>query len=303
MQEPLAWDDLRLVLAIRRGGGLSGAARELGRNHATVFRRLGAVEARLGVRLFDRARSGYVPTHAGVAAADLALRMEEEIAELRRGLEGQDQRPEGLVRLATIDALAFLVGRCQPELRAANPGVTLELLVSGTPSDLARREADLAFRALRPEARQPSGLFGRRVGAMTYAAYGARGAFAPDRPLADLPWVAPSADMAHTPTAAWMAARVAEARVAARANSLLAIGELVRAGTGVGLLPCFLGDRDPGLERLGNGAVTMTLDLWMLTHEDLRGVARIRATLTALAAAVAARRSLLEGEGRGPEPA
>lgn len=99
----LAWDDLRFVLAVGRGGSLSGAARALRVNHSTVFRRINQLEERLGVRLFDRLPDGYAPTPAGEALIGLGGRVDEDVVALERRLAGEDLRPSGIVRVTTTD--------------------------------------------------------------------------------------------------------------------------------------------------------------------------------------------------------
>ncbi|WP_222949867.1 helix-turn-helix domain-containing protein [Sphingomonas sediminicola] len=91
----MTYSDLVPVLAIGRAGSLAGAARDLNVDHSTIFRRLAAIEQRLGVRLFDRSRTGYKPTSAGQAMLELAARFEADIVELELGLVGQDARPAG----------------------------------------------------------------------------------------------------------------------------------------------------------------------------------------------------------------
>ena len=86
MHSALEWDDLRYVLAVGRSGSLSGAARTLRVNHSTVFRRIGAIEQKLGVRLFDRRRDGYVPTAPGEAAVRMAEQLETDLVALERRL-------------------------------------------------------------------------------------------------------------------------------------------------------------------------------------------------------------------------
>src|SRR5690606_12524930 len=114
------WDDLRVFLAVARAGSLSGAARSLGVNHSTVFRRIGAFELALEVRLFDRLPGGYVLTAAGEEMRESALRVEAEIAALGRKVVGQDLRLSGTVRIATIDMLAvWLLPRHLAAFRAA----------------------------------------------------------------------------------------------------------------------------------------------------------------------------------------
>jgi len=100
------WDDLRLFLAVAREGSLSGAARVLGITHSTVFRRIGAFEERLGVRLFERLPHGYALTPAGEEMRDSVSRIEEEIAALALKVAGQDRRPSGEIRITTTDLLA-----------------------------------------------------------------------------------------------------------------------------------------------------------------------------------------------------
>jgi DNA-binding transcriptional LysR family regulator len=101
MHTSLEWNDLRVVLAIAREGSLSGAARSLGVRQSTVFRRLGAIEQKLGVRLFERFRDGYSPTSAGKVAATVAARVAEDVLSFERWLSGQHLRhrePSGLLQ-------------------------------------------------------------------------------------------------------------------------------------------------------------------------------------------------------------
>ena len=102
-------DDLRLLVALAEAGSLAGAARAIRVNHASAWRRLGALEGRLGVRLFERGRDGYEPTAAGEAAIVEAERTLGGLAKLERRLAGQDIRPTGMVRLTTTDTLLDLV--------------------------------------------------------------------------------------------------------------------------------------------------------------------------------------------------
>ena len=101
----LAWDDFRLVKTIAETHGLAGAAERLGVNHSTVFRRLGHLEESLGVKLFERHRTGYALTAAGEEMTALAERMEEDVATFARKLAGQVVSPAGELRITTNDTL------------------------------------------------------------------------------------------------------------------------------------------------------------------------------------------------------
>ncbi len=296
-QNPIDWDDLKLALAVARGAGLSGAGKLLGINHATVFRRLNALEQGLGTRLFERFRDGYTATAAGERVVAMAERVEAEVIDASRALSGQDVRPEGPVRITTTDALTPLLGLCMPAVSAANPLIVLELIIANAMVSLGRRDADLALRATQAP---PEELFGRKVGSFAYGIYAAR-PVSPKADLATLPWVAPDETVSHTPSARWMRAHMKAAPVAGRGNSLLAILEMARAGIGLALLPCLLADPVPSLVRIGT-ETPMDLALWLLTHNDLKNVARVRATMTVLADAIAAQQPLLSGTARRPKP-
>jgi molybdate transport repressor ModE-like protein len=174
-EQEIPWDDLRTILAIARAGSLSGAARELKVSHATVFRRLGHIEERLGVKLFERGRGGYAPSPAGEEIADAATRIEAEVIGVERRVIGRDLRPAGTVRVATTDTL--LIGLLSPvfaAFREAYPDIALEVSVSNAVVNLSRREADVA---IRPTTAPPEHLIGRRLVTIEQAVYGRAGDF------------------------------------------------------------------------------------------------------------------------------
>ncbi|WP_374641410.1 LysR family transcriptional regulator [Tabrizicola sp.] len=282
------WDDLRLFLAVARAGSLSGAARVLGVTHSTVFRRIGAFEQRLGVRLFDRLQGGYDLTAAGEEMRESVLRIEEEIAALALRVTGQDQRPTGTIRITATDFLAqALLPAHVAAFRAERPGIEVETIVSDTVLDLTRREADIALRIGNPG---QEALVGRRIGQLAFAVYAARGR-ADDPATGD--WVGYGAS--HGPLSRAMARWWPGMRQVYRTNSITAAQAAARAGIGMAALPCVLADRDPGLVRLCSLPEPFALDLWLLTHEDLRHTARIRMFLDFMGAAVQAEADLLEG--------
>lgn len=294
-----AWDDLRVFLAIARGGSLAAAARTLGVNHSTVFRRLNAFETAVGARLFDRRPEGYGVTAEGAEMLVRATRIEEEVLALDRELSGRDSRLEGTVRVTTTDTVAL--GLLPPHLarfRQAQPGIEIELAVSNQMYNLSRREADVAIRP----AKAPEGaMVGRRLAGIALAAYGARsyldGAKTPRvfEDLADHALVGPDESLSNTAAARWLRAHAPGAAIGCRCDSFMAQFHAVRAGVGLGLLPCFLADPEPALVRLPLPAPELETGLWLLTHEDLRRTARIRAVLDFLAEALGAERDLLEG--------
>ncbi|MBM3549192.1 MAG: LysR family transcriptional regulator [Alphaproteobacteria bacterium] len=292
----MEWDDLRIALAIARSGGLAGAARTLGVNHATVWRRLKALEAQLDTRLFERRPEGYVPTAAGDELRRAAEAMEEAADGLDRRLSGRDARLTGTVRLSTLDPVAInLVPPHLARFRDLHPGILIELTVGTALANLTRRDADIVLRA----AVAPSEtLVGRRLADVTMAAYAAPSYLARSKAGADWAkhdWIAPDEIFAHTSFYKFIA-RESGGRIAMRADSEPALAAIAAAGIGATLLPCFTGDADPRLVRLAPPIPELTHGLWLLTHEDLRGSARIRAVLDFLASAIRSERARLAGE-------
>jgi len=300
MQNAGDWNDLRSFLAIAREGSLQGAARALGVNHSTVFRRLNALEARLGVRLFDRSPRGYGLTAAGEQMVRSAERVEDEILGLERRLLGGDVRLAGSLRVTTTDTLVH--GVLGPHLRAfqaAYPGIELELITGNAFFDLSKREADVA---LRPSRHPGDAMVGRRLAALAVALYAARDYLAargrpasPDE-LADHALITGDVSLAHLPATRWLARHVPTAGSVLRCNSWLSQLAAARAGLGLAALPCFLGDRAPELVRVLPPDPALAGELWLLTHPDLRRTARVRAFMETIARGIRRERALLEGE-------
>lgn len=306
MNRTLAWNDLQVALAIAEAGTLSGAGRRLGLSHATVFRRLGDIERRLGARLFERARTGYTPTPAGEEVAAAARRVEGEVLTAERRVAGRDLRPSGTVRVTTTDTL--LAGLLSPMLvafRTSYPDIRLEVAVSNQLFSLSRREADVA---IRPSSAPPETLVGRRVATIAQAVYVARERIAPDAAPRDtevrewggrewdtLEWIAPDEGMAYRALETWMAEQGLSAHCRHWVDSLFGMYAAARDGGGAAVLPCYLGDGDPRLVRAGAPIPALATELWLLTHPDLRRVARIRAFMDFLAAALATAGARLAG--------
>lgn len=287
MQGLLAPDELHLVREIGRTGTLAAAARAVGVDHSSAYRRLGAIERRLGVRLFERARDGYAPTTAGELAIATAGRVLEELATLDRQLAGRDLLPRGTVRVTLPDTLLDIVVPIVAKFAAAYPEIAIELATANAFFALAKRDADVALRAA---ATPPDGLVARRICGIATALY-ASAAADPDAS----PFVAPDDTLAHLASARWIAAHVAPERVVLRANSLNALRLAAGVGLGIAALPCFVGDGDVRLVRCTKPIKEMASSLWLLTHPDLRRTARIRAFVEFAALELAQHKAAFEG--------
>ena len=304
MQVDLAdWNDLRLLLAIDRARGLTGAAKPLGINHSTVFRRLQSIEARLGIALFERLPGGvYVPTEGGVRAIAAAERIEGEVLGLARDIAGRDTRLGGRLRVTSSETLAYrLLTRHIARFRRKHPGVVVELVIDNRVLSLTRREADIALRPMRP---RESNLWGRKLADVAWAVYGARtlleesGPLPSTNALREQPMIGWEEDVSGIAAADWLTAAVPESAFVFRTSSL--VNQLVAACAGIGLaaLPCYLGDPEPLLMRaLPLPLHDLRSELWIVTHRDLRKTARVRAFFDVIADGIGADRELIEAVG------
>ena len=286
------WDDLKVVLTLSRTGTLAGAARELRVDATTVGRRLAAIEAVLSARLFDRLTSGYVATEAGHRAIRRAEEVERATQSLQNEIEGTDQRIDGRVRLTGLDAIFdHLIIPRLPRLLDRYPGLEITFSSNSDFVDLSRREADIALRSREP--RHPDSV-GRRLGLLAQAAYAAKTLPPGTRPAL----IGPPSEFEGSDFARVLAESFLTGTIVARASSESHILALVKAGVGIGVLDCFVGDRDPDLQRvLPNPVWTQTA--WAETHLAMAKAPRIRVVLDFLQEMFAAEETLLSGKWRG----
>lgn len=295
------WNDLKLVLAVRRAESLVAGAKALGVNHSTAYRRLGALEEKLGARLFERLPGGvYAATPAGERIAATAERIETETDALDREVMGGDKRLTGTLRVTSSETLAYSVLTAElARFREAHSGIVVELVVDNRILSLSRREADIALRVTRP--REPD-LFGRKLADIAWTVYAnpalleANGPPKPHRIPETMPFIAWGEEVTGIAAAEWIADRVARSAIAYRASSLINQLTAARLGIGYALLPCYLGDTDGTLVRaLPEPLDELTRELWIVTHADLRRTARVRAFFDIVGDGLAARRDLFAG--------
>lgn len=261
------WDDLRYVLAVAREGSLSGAARRLGVNHATVLRRITAFEQGQEISLFDRTARGYrvAPRRRRVMAAIEA--MEGAALGVERAITATRSPLAGVVRVTSTDTFCYAVlPPILAGIHAQAEGLMVELNSMNLHADLSRLDADIA---IRPARSLPPELTGVRAGRLGFAVYAAPGAG--ER------WLALSGQLRQAAPAQWMAEQVEEGDIAGRADSFLVLREMAARGQGRAILPCVLGDEDARLVRLEGAMPPMAVDIWVASHVDLAEVPRIRA--------------------------
>ena len=293
----LAWNDFEIVLAIATAGSLSGASRALGVSHATVFRRLGDIEGRLGVTLFHRSRTGYQVTPAGEELAETAKIMDQAALAAERKVAGRDLEPSGEIWATTTDSL--LMGLLAPlftKFRHKYPGIVLDIAISNQLFNLTRREADVA---IRPSNRPPENLIGRPLTTIGQAVYGHRslgltaGEFI--KTFVNQPWIGAGPRLQDKELDQWMDNNGLKSSCVYRVDTLVGILSAIRSGMGLAVLPCYLADQDPDIVQLSDPIPELEYGLWFLMHPDLRGVVRIHALMDYLTDAIRAQKKRLAG--------
>jgi len=283
----LAWDDLRYFAVVARTGTLTAAGREIGVAGTTVGRRIAALEKRLRARLFDRTGDGFALTAAGGSLIEQARALEQGVIDLERRASGHDARIAGTVRLAASDtfAIEFLARELAP-LRHAHPDLELELVSGQSSLNLMKREADLALRTgAKPT--QPS-LVVKRVGGVALGLF-ASAAYLKKHPFRGYEmWkgqdlIGFDGEMQQSSAGKWLDDNIRGARVVIRVNHLIVAGEAAAGGWGIALLPSWVGRRR-GLHQIGPDPA-YTNDVWLVVHEDLARVPRVRAVFDAVIAA------------------
>jgi DNA-binding transcriptional LysR family regulator len=293
------WDDLRYFLAVARAGSLSAAGRHLGVSQPTVSRRLAAMEARLNTRLFDHIENRYVLTSAGEDMIATARNMEEQVADINRRMAGKDLRVTGELRVTCTEVLAnlFLAPHLS-EFVKRHPGIDLSVVCTFQHLSLNRREADVAIRVT---GKPPDTLVGRRLAKVAMGVYGGTGLFRngdDDADIEGLDWIGWQDE---TFNEMLTGSHYPKARIRHRVDDMLAMCSMARNGMGAVMLPCYVGDTDAGLRRIADAPITEgMMDLWVLSHPDVRRSARVRAFTTFIADSILAHRDLFEG-GR-PRP-
>jgi DNA-binding transcriptional LysR family regulator len=291
----LQWDDLALLLAICRAGTLSGAAKSLQVNHSTVFRRLNAIEEKMGVRFFERLAHGYAMTEAGEAVMRAAERIDSEVHGLSRELLGRDLRLQGKIRVTAPEGISlFLLSPLLNRFCIQHPDIRIDLAITSSHLELARREADLAVRVT---GAPPDASLGRRLCRFAVGFY-ASGEYLKKNPhgrLEDYDWLITQGSIERLPPTVWNPGSRQQARIVMSSDNSRLLVQAAEAGLGVIPLPCFWGDGYTQLVRVIDEPDELIWDLWLLTHPDLRKTARVRALMTFLYEELQDSVALIEG--------
>lgn len=277
------WENLRFFVAVAQSGSLSAAARRLKVDHATVSRRLSALEAELQVRLVDRLPRSCKLTASGKQVLELATKIEADAFAIERITRAEQSPMHGKVTISVPPVLASnFFAKQLGAFSELHPGIQLAIASQAQSVSLGRREADIALRLFRPE--EPGNVT-RKLGKMPFALYASRD-YAHAAEPANWGFIAYEAQFADMPHQKWLLSVAGDRRIACEVSDITTQQVAARTGIGVGGLPVFMGDDDPALQRLPFAGEPFHRDIWLVLHADLRHSPLIRAVIDFVADAI-----------------
>ena len=276
------WDSLKTFLAVARTGRLTAAAQRLGADHTTISRRISGLETSLGASLFHRAPTGYTLTTHGERLLATAETMESLSLAAQSEVGEADLKVTGAVRVGAPEGFGscFLAPRLGA-LADRHPELKIELVAIAGLFSLSKREADIAIHLSPPTEGR---LVARKLTDYRLGLYGSHAYLAGRPPIArraDLPahrFIGYIEDLLQSQELDYL--RQGELPIDAQIKSSNLIAQLAaaRAGAGLCVLPHFIAREEPDLVPVLPGEVSLTRAFWLVTHADLRNLARVRET-------------------------
>lgn len=281
------WDGYRYFLAVVRQGSISAAAETLRVNHTTVSRRIASLEAQLDTRLFERRKTGFVPTPAAAQLIAAAEQMEAGANHISRLSLAQDVRLEGPLRVtAPLAILHYVLVPALADFVRDHPRIELSVQGSDEITSLVNCEADVAVRVTSAPMET---LHGYRICDSVSALYvapafllkhGIEAGTAMSKD--DLDWISQDEEVTRT---SWHKRLFSRGRLVCRADNKLTAIDAAVQGLGVVELPKLIGRREPRLVQIPDYEIKSDKSIWLLYHRDLRNSARVRAFVDAIRAA------------------
>ena len=278
------WQDLYYFTVLARTGSLSAAARELQVEHATVGRRVDALEKALGVKLVDRLPRSRPLTAQGLALAGMAFGMDEMATQVLRLSRLASIEMAGTVRVSCPPSIAnYCIAPHVARLRSDYPQLNLVLMPSTQLAALDKGEADIALRTLRPD---EDALVRRKVGVVRFGLYGP--STYEQLPAEQWTFIAYDSSRDHLPQQAWLHQLRSHREIAFAASELITQQMAARAHVGAVVLPTLVGDHDPLLVRLPTATEGPLRDIWLTVYPDMRRSPLVKVVMEFLVACIEA---------------
>jgi len=278
-----SWDEIKTAFHVARAGTVSGAAEVLGVHHATVIRHIDALEARMGVKLFQRHARGYTATEAGADLLQVAQATDDQFAQLLSRIKGQGQGVSGELVVTSLGSLASMLTPVLVGYQRENPDVMVRFLTSDRLFRLEYGEAHVAVRA-GPAPEEPDNVV-QPFSTLTMVMVASReyiarnGKPADEKALAQHVFATHDTDNRRPPFYRWLMEHILPEQVTFRATDLRVLRDAICAGAGIGFVPKYELDNRPELEEVMPPRAEWAAPLWLVTHVDLHRTAKVQSFL------------------------
>jgi DNA-binding transcriptional LysR family regulator len=287
------WDNLRIFLAIARAGQILGAAKNLGLNHATVARRLDALEEDLGVKLFERRTTGIILTPYGESLLIRVERMESELLQADASIPASGAALTGTVRVGAPDGFGtFHLAPALAQLANQHPGLTIQLVPLPRTFSLSRREADIVVTIERPKLGRA---IIKKLTDYSLSVYATKsylkqhGLIRTQNDLTDKLFITYVEDIAYSRALDYTAELAKLMTRHYECGSVVAQMEAVRAGEGIGILHDYAAALYPELVQILPD-MRFSRTYWLMSHPDSHDTARVAEVYRFIVASVEAKR-------------
>ena len=287
------WDDFRFFLAVARHGTLTRAGNHLSVDHATVGRRVTAMEESLGVPLFHRSPQGYSLTDQGYKLLPLAEQVESDAMRVFDEIAGASTGLTGTVRIAThVGIASFLLAESAAELCRLHPGLEVQLLAVPRSFSMSKREADLVLTGIRP---QTGRVKIKKLATYPLHIYGDRNYVERNQPitekrdLANLRGIGYVPDMIFDKELDYIPSVDPSLKAHLTSTSLHVQLQMTLAGAGVCILPDYIAQNYQNLVPVLADSIELERDLWLTVPEDFAHLTRIRTIVDFISDDVVAR--------------
>lgn len=283
------WNHIRAFLATAELGTLSAAATALNSTQPTLSRQVSALESELKITLFERVGQRLVLTKSGLELLTYAREMGNQALALSLAASGRSQQLEGKVVVSAGELTAtYILPKIIAKIRSAEPGIHIEVVVTNEPSDLKRREADIAIRSFHPK---QNDLIAKKVGDEVIWLYGSEdylstlSAISSYSTLEDIQMIGFDQTSSVTDILNQQGWNLSKQNFPIITPFQLLQLELCKEGQGLIFYPEQMGDIEPKLKRaFENMGPVMTLPVWLVCHQELRTSARVRCVFDFLSA-------------------
>lgn len=286
----LPWTDFQIVLVTARHASVAKACKALNMTHATLLRKLEAIESHVRTRLFDRVRGKYTLTTAGLEIAQAAESFLPLALAAESRARGQDLRPSGEVRISVAPIITqLLLPPVLQQFSGIFPDIKIEISSSREHASIRRREADVAIRVSDNVA---DWLVGRKLGNVDFKIFARKrtGQAPTQLPIAELSkrkgWIGFERDERDLKFDRWLGRTVPEDNVVLRVDNFFHALTMVEAGLGMALLPAFVEHGSRKVQAVSDAIDELRTPLWLITHPEIKNTARINVVMRAFGPAL-----------------